>query len=99
MQKNNEKLLVQLSTGDLQQLIKDVISQELNKVASVIKPHQKGFENKSELLTKKQTEELLKVSSTTLYLWNRDKVLEHKKIGNRVFYLYDDVINRLNTVA
>jgi|SRR5690554_6065222 hypothetical protein len=99
MQKNNEKLLVQLSTGDLQQLIKDVISQELNKVASVIKPHQKGFENKSELLTKKQTEELLKVSSTTLYLWNRDSILKHIKMGNKVYYSYKDVMNKFNTAA
>lgn len=94
-----KQLLVQLSTGDLQQLIKDVISQELNKVASVIKPHQKGFENKSELLTKKQTEELLKVSSTTLYLWNRDSILKHIKMGNKVYYSYKDVMNKFNTVV
>lgn len=92
-------LLVQLSIGDLQQLIKEAISQEFNKITSVIKPVKKDSESNSELLTKKQTEELLKVSSTTLYLWNRDKVLEHKKLGNRVFYLYNDVMSKLNTVV
>ena len=47
----------------------------------------------------KETAELLSVSETTLFLWNRDKKLENKKIGNRVYYLKSEVICKLNSVA
>ncbi|QYS87172.1 helix-turn-helix domain-containing protein [Flavobacterium oreochromis] len=100
MQEKNNKLLVQLSVGDLQQLIKEAVKEELNKLTEVIKlKNPKESVQDSNLLTKKQTEELLKVSATTLYLWNRDNVLPNKKIGNRVYYLKTDVYNKLNTVA
>ena len=94
-----ENLLVQLSVGELQQLICEAVKQELSKITEVIKLNPKESENESELLTRKQTERLLNVSSTTLFLWNRDKVLEHKKISNRVYYLRSDVMNKLNSVA
>ncbi|MFK7058584.1 helix-turn-helix domain-containing protein [Flavobacterium oreochromis] len=99
MTEKNNQLLVQLSVGDLQQLIKEAVKEELNKLTEVIKLNPKESEQDSNLLTKKQTEELLKVSATTLYLWNRDNVLPNKKIGNRVYYLKTDVYNKLNTVA
>jgi len=94
-----ENLLVQLSVGELQQLICEAVKQELSKITDVIKLNPKESENESELLTRKQTERRLNVSSTTLFLWNRDKILEHKKISNRVYYLRSDVMNKLNSVA
>lgn len=94
-----ENLLVQLSVGDLQQLIKEAVKEELQKITNVIKLNPKEKENENELLTRKQTAELLKVSETSLFLWNRNKVLEHKKIGNRVYYIKSEVLNKLKTVA
>lgn len=94
-----ENLLVQLSVGDLQQLIIDAVKQELSTITDVIKLSQRETEKESELLTRKQTENLLNVSSTTLFLWNRDKVLEHRKIRNRVYYLKSEVLNKIKTVA
>lgn len=94
-----ENLLVQLSVGDLQQLIKEAVKEELNKITNVIQLNPKESENENELLTRKQTAELLKVSETSLFLWNRKKVLEHKKIGNRVYYIKSEVLNKLKTVA
>lgn len=94
-----ENLLVQLSVGDLQQLIKEAVKEELNKITNVIQLNHKESENENELLTRKQTAELLKVSETSLFLWNRKKVLEHKKIGNRVYYIKSEVLNKLKTVA
>ena len=99
MMLQKENLLVQLSVGDLQQLIKEAVKEELQKITNVIQLNPKEPENENELLTKKQTENLLNVSSTTLFLWNRDKVLENKKIGNRVYYLRSEVLNKLKTVA
>jgi hypothetical protein len=97
MTNENTKLLVQLSVGDLQQLIKEAVKEELQKITNVIQlnPKEKEFE----LLSRKQTAELLNVSETTLFLWNRDKVLEHKKLNNRVYYIKSEVLNKLKTVA
>lgn len=99
MTEQNNQLLVQLSVGDLQHLIKEAVKEELNKITDVIKLNPKESENESELLTRKQTAELLKVSETTLFLWNRDKVLEHKKLNNRVYYLKSEVLNKIKSVA
>ncbi len=99
MQNKNNEMLVQLSTNDLFQLIKEAVKEELNKITNVIQLNPKEKENESELLTRKQTAELLKVSETTLFLWDRDKKLENKKIGNRVYYLKSEVINKIKTVA
>lgn len=96
--KTNE-MLVQLSTNDLFQLIKEAVKQELNKITDVIKLNPKESENESELLTRKQTAELLNVSETTLFLWNRDKLLLHKKIGKRVYYIKNEVLNKIKTVV
>ena len=99
MQNKNNEMLVQLSTNDLFQLIKEAVKDELQKITNVIPLNLKEKENESELLTRRQTAELLKVSETTLFLWDRDKKLENKKIGNRVYYLKSEVICKLNSVA
>ncbi len=99
MQNKNNEMLVQLSTNDLFQLIKEAVKDELRKITNVIPLNLKEKENESELLTRRQTAELLKVSETTLFLWDRDKKLENKKIGNRVYYLKSEVINKIKTVA
>ena len=99
MTNENTKLLVQLSVRDLQQLIKEAVKDELQMITSVVQLNPREKNNEPELLTRKQTAELLKVSETTLFLWNRDKVLEHKKLNNRVYYLRSNVMNKLNSVA
>ena len=99
MTQNQNQMLVQLSTSDFLQLVKEAVKQELSKITDVIKLSQRETENESELLTRKQTENLLNVSSTTLFLWNRDKVLEHRKIRNRVYYLKSEVLNKIKTIA
>ena len=99
MQEKNNQMLVQLSTSDFLQLVKEAVKQELSKITEVIKLNPKESENESELLTRKETAELLKVSETSLFLWNRDKVLEHKKIGNRVYYLKSEVLNKIKTAV
>ena len=99
MQKPNNEMLVQLTANDLMLLIKEAVKEELQKITNVIQLNTKESEDENELLTRKQTAELLKVSETSLFLWNRNKVLEHKKIGNRVYYIKSEVLNKLKTVA
>ena len=99
MMLRKENLLVQLSVGDLIQLIKEAVKEEISKITDVIKLNSKENESESGLLTRAETARLLRVSTTSLYLWNRDKILENKKISNRVYYLKSDVMNKLNSVA
>lgn len=99
MQKPNNEMLVQLTANDLMLLIKEAVKEEISKITDVIKLNSKENETDSVLLTREETAKLLRVSTTSLYLWNRDKILENKKISNRVYYLKSDVMNKLNSVA
>lgn len=99
MIKQNEKLLVQLNVQELQELITKAVKQEMDKITDVIKLNPKESEIKSDLLSKKQVMELFNVSDTTLYLWNKKDILKNKKVSSRVYYLKNDVMNKLNSVA
>ena len=99
MMLNKANLLVQLNVGDLQQLITDAVKQELQKIADVIKLNPKESEKESDVLTRDETAKLLKVSTTSLFIWNRDSILKAKKIGRRVYYLKSEVMSKLNAVA
>jgi excisionase family DNA binding protein len=87
----------QLSMEDLSQIIRDAVKSELQKNNEVIQLNPQ--KEAPELLTREEVAKMLKVSYTTLFLWNRDNKLEAKKIGKRVFYLRSEVMNRLNPVA
>ena len=97
VQKQN--LLVQLSVGDLQQLITDAVKQELQKITELFKLNGKDSKEESELLTRDETAKLLQVSTTTLFIWNRDSILKAKKMNSRVYYLRSDVMSKLKSVA
>ncbi len=98
VQKTNE-MVVQLTTGDLYQLITDAIQQELNKITGVINLNPKNSENESELLSREATAKMLGVSTTTLFFWNRDSILKAKKIGRRVYYLKSEVLSKIRTAS
>ena len=53
-----------------------------------------GKKDDDVLLTKKEVMERLGVSSTTLWLWEKNKYLQPVKIGRKVFYHLSD-INKL----
>ena len=97
LQKQN--LLVQLSVGDLQQLITDAVKQELQKITELFKLNGKDSKEESELLTRDETAKLLQVSTTTLFIWNRDSILKAKKMNRLVYYLRSDVMSKLKAVA
>lgn len=96
----NESMLVQLNVKDFQQLIREAVQEEMTKITEVIKLNPQSSERDSkELLTRDETSNLLKVSYTTLFNWNREETLKAKKIGRKVFYLRSDVMDKLNSVA
>ena len=97
MVKNKENLLVQLSVGDLQQLISEAVKEEITKITKVIQLQpQKEI---PELLTREEVAKILKVSYTTLFHWNNSGELSGQKIGKRVYYQRTIIMNKLNNVA
>lgn len=99
MTENKESLLVQLNVRDLQQLIQEAVKNELERITKVIQMHPKDSQIESNIITREETAKMLKVSLTTLYFWNKNKILEAKKINSRVYYLKDKVLEKLNAVA
>ena len=47
------------------------------------------------ILTREEVCKLLKISKTTLFHWNNEKVLVNHKIGRRVYYMKADVMAKL----
>ena len=98
MTNKNEKLLVQLSVQDLQELIVKPLTEKMDKLLKVIQMIPKE-DDEDKLITRRETANLMKVSVETLYHWNLKKILKAKKIGNRVYYLRSDIMNKLKSVA
>ncbi|AMA49652.1 helix-turn-helix transcriptional regulator [Flavobacterium covae] len=98
LEKTNQ-LLVQLSVGDLQQLIKEAVKEELTQITSMLPLAPQETVPKTDLLSREETAKMLGVSTTTLFLWNRDAILKAKKIGRRVYYFKDEVLNKLKASA
>ena len=84
----------QLSLEDLSTMIRQSVATELQKVSNFISPTPKDESEK--ILTREEVCKLLKVSTTTLFNWNNDKILENHKVGRRVYYKKSDVLAVLN---
>lgn len=52
-----------------------------------------------DILTREQASKMLNASFTTLYLWNKEGKLKARKMGRKVYYLRQDVMNKLNDAA
>ena len=84
----------QLSLEDLSTMIRQSVATELQKVSNFIPTTPKDESDK--ILTREEVCKLLKVSTTTLFNWNNDKILENHKVGRRVYYMKADVMAKLN---
>lgn len=94
---NEQRLqLIQISVTDLRDLISDCIATELQKVANFTA---QSPQPETEILTREEVKNLLKISYTSLWKYNKDKTLVAKKVNGKVFYLRQDVFNLLNNVA
>ncbi len=90
---NKSNLLVQLSVGDLQQLISEAVKEEITKITKVIQLQPKT--ETPELLTREEVAKILKVSYTTLFHWNNSGELSAQKIGKRVYYQRSIIMDKL----
>lgn len=84
-----------MNTLQLVQVPKDELIKEIeNVVMKVLEALNVGkqTENEKKLYTRKEVMDLLTVTDTTLYNWNKKKILTTKKIGHRVYYVREDVL-------
>ena len=76
--------------------IREIVASELQKIKEIIVPTPKDDSDK--IMTREEVCKLLKVSTTTLFHWNNDKVLVNHKIGRRVYYMKADVMAKLTNL-
>ena len=90
----NKLRLVHVSLEDLTSVIGEIVASEVQKVKSLLTETPKDDSDK--IMTREEVCKLLKVSTTTLFNWNNDKILVNFKIGRRVYYMQSDVMAKLN---
>ena len=68
----------------------------INALEQVLEPLKPAKESRSiELLTRKETAELLRISLPTLADWTQQGIIHAIRMGRRVFYLVSDIQNAL----
>ncbi len=83
---------IQLDFSHLLEGIRVVIQEEVNTALRI----KNADEGKTEVLTREETCKLLDVSKTTLHNWHKQAILSPTRIGGRVYYSKQDVLNKLS---
>lgn len=68
------------------------------KVESILKDSQKKQITSKEWLTAKEVCELLKISHTTLHAWSNTGILKKHKIGDRIRFRHNEVLDSLHKI-
>jgi excisionase family DNA binding protein len=84
-------MLSSIELSELKKIVEDAIFNQLKCFAPV--------EQKSnQLLTRKQTAEMLCISLPTLHDWTKTGIIQAHRIGNRVLYKFDGINNSLRQI-
>ena len=86
--------LIQITEEKLTSSIVESFKKEIEELKSQFQPQQP-----TEWISRNDVAKMLGVSHTTLYSWNRKKILIAYSIGNRVYYKHDEVNNALTPIA
>ena len=90
----NQLILTSVSIDDLRNIIQNAVAIEMKKNNSSILTANK----QDELINGQQVMDLLNISYTTLYLWKQQGKLPFHRIGRRVYFKRDEVINALKKI-
>lgn len=82
--------LIQLTPNQLQNAIIEGINQKFEELKTSFQPKEP-----TELLTRSETANLLKINLTTLWNWTKQNKLVSYSIGNRVYYKRNEVLNAI----
>lgn len=99
-QKTQVMQVFQMSMEDLKDIIREAVISGLPPVNNSNETLCADSDDEnSDLLTREEVKNILKVSYPTLWKYNRDGILKAKKIGSRVYYSKADLYNLLNSAA
>lgn len=80
--------------------LEELVDEIKGIVKQAIETYELNSQRDSEqVLTRKETSELLQVSLVTLNKWNKLNVLPAFNVGTRVYYKWSDVQNSMTRVA
>ncbi len=91
-----EIILSGISFEQLQNSIKTIVQDEVQKI--VVGLPQQPTEPTPELITRKETAQILGISLVTLNEWTKTGVIPAQRIGTRVRYRKTDIYNSLKDV-
>lgn len=77
------------------ELIIELKNEILSGITDLLKESRETDLNSKEWLSSKETEKLLKISAVTRWTWGKDGILNPYKIGNRIRYRKDEVLQAL----
>ena len=80
-----------LTIGEFRELMKDMLESLLDDVKCSLEPLQNEADDDGNLLRSHEAEEMLGVSSTTLWRWNQKGYLKAVKIWAKVYYWMHDI--------
>ena len=83
-------ILQNVSFSELKELISKTIQEQIGKIQEP--------PPKTELITRKEAAEMLGVSLPTLHCWTKDGRIPAYRIGNRVRYKREEVLNSLRKI-
>jgi Helix-turn-helix domain len=90
-----EQIILTQTTKD--DLILQITNRVLSGMSEILKESRDKDLNSKEWLNSKETESLLKISSVTRWNWTNTGILKSHKIGNRLRFRKDEVLNALIT--
>lgn len=85
--------ILQVTQSELSRLISESLKSELEAILQ--NKEQAVSTEEKELMTRKETAELLQVSLVTIHEWTKTRILTHYKMGNRTYYKRSEVLNKL----
>lgn len=84
---------IQVSPTELTEMIRSVVKADIEKAIESLKGPNK---EEPEFLSRRDTASLLQISLPGLHDWCKRGILKPRKIGNRTFFKYSEIIQVLN---
>lgn len=94
---SNEILLNGISFDDLQNSIKTIVQNEVQKIVTELS-NNNPEPTIPEFLTRKETSQLLNVSLVTLHDWTMSGIIPAQRIGTRIRYKKSEVLQSLKDI-
>ena len=81
-----------------QELVSEITQNILCGITTILKESRETDLHAKTWLTAKETESILKISAVTRWTWSKSGILKSYKIGNRIRYRKDEVIQALTKI-